>query len=239
MPMRVLMYDLFNREKPIIVKGAVQSDTWARGRLKDALEGTAAEIMGLIGKMATIETASKLFLTPYRALLDPETNKLYPVMGSELASRRTSMATPNPQQLAKRGDSVYVRGFYLPDYDDHVIVSLDWSQIELVLVGEMSGDPYFYECFSQIPYNDLHIIAASDNLGVTPETFKMLRQPEKFLDICGDKHHLLLNPKGERMDPAKAFKWWRTEIGKGSNFEYWYSGALSRVGQNLEVLCKR
>lgn len=235
MPMRVLMYDLFNRKKPIIVKGKVQSDTWARGRLKDALkEETAVSIMSLIGEMATIETASKLFLTPYRALLDPETNKLYPIMGSELASRRMSMATPNPQQLAKRGDSVYVRGFYLPDYPDHVIVSLDWSQIELVLIGEMSGDPYFHDCFSQIPYNDLHIIAAADNCGVTTNTFKMLKRPEEFLDVHGPNHPLLLNPKGEKMDPSKAFKWWRTEIGKGSNFEYWYSGALSNVGQNLD-----
>ena len=233
MPMRVIMYDLFRREKPLVVKGKVQSDAWARGRLKEALTGPAAETMTLVGAMGTIEQSSKLFLTPYRALLDPNTSTVYPVLGSELATRRMAMSTPNAMQLAKRGESVYVRGFYQPDYEDHVIVSLDWSQIELVLVGEFSGDPFFAQCYNRLPYDDLHIIACSDTLEVTPEEFLALKNTERFLDTYGADHKLLLNPKGEKMAPDKAFKWWRTEVGKGSNFSYWYSGALSQVGERL------
>ena len=45
--------------------------------------------------------------------------------------------------------------------------------------------------------------------------------------------HLLTNIHGEIMAPDKAFKYWRTEIGKVSNFSYWYSGSLYQVGKAL------
>jgi DNA polymerase I-like protein with 3'-5' exonuclease and polymerase domains len=237
MCMRVLMYDLCRRPKVILEHGKVQSDAYARGRVKEGFindgKTLAAEVMTLIGELATIEQVAKLYLTPYMALVDPETSKLHPVIGSELATRRTAMSTPNAQQLAKRGESVYVRGFYEADYPDHVIVSIDWSQIELVLIGEFSGDPYFRECYGQTPYRDLHEIAAADCLAVDVEQFRALKKAESFLDRYGADSHLLTNPKGEKMAPGKAFKYWRVEVGKGSNFSYWYSGALSQVGERL------
>lgn len=232
MCMRVIMYDLCRRPKVILEHGKVQSDAYARGRIKEGFikdgKTEAAEIMTIIGELATVEQVSKLYLTPYMALVDPDTSKLHPVISSELATRRTAMSTPNAQQLAKRGESVYVRDFYLPDYNDHVIVSIDWSQIELVLIGEFSGDPYFRECYGQLPYRDLHEIAAADCLSVDLEEFRALKKADPNVSP-----HLLVNPKGETMDPKAAFKYWRTEVGKGSNFSYWYSGALSQVGERL------
>ena len=238
MPMRTLMYDLFRRPKLMVVKGKVQSDAYARGRMKEMLvkEGNAdaASVMTTIGDLATIEQVSKLYLTPYLMLADPATGKLHPVLGSEQAARRMTMRTPNAAQLSKRNpETTYVRGFYLADYDDHVIVSIDWSQIELVLIGEESGDPYFADCFGQLPYKDLHEIASADALGATVEKFRALKKAETFLERYGASDPLLLNPRGEPMEPAKAFKYWRTEVGKGSNFNYWYSGALSTVGERL------
>ena len=229
MCMRVIMYDLFRRPKLIVVKGKVQSDAWARGRLKEALgHGPAADVLTVLGEMATIEQSSKLYITPYLKLVDPETGKLHPQLGSELATRRCAMQNPNAQQLAKRGESVYVRGFFLADYGDHVIVSIDWSQIELVLIGEESGDPFFKQCYSSLPYSDLHVIAVADCLEV-PQA-ELLRAKRGDTSVS---QTILLNTKGEVMEPEKAFKWWRTELGKGANFSYWYSGALSQVGERL------
>lgn len=246
---RLLMYDL-TQSTPITSKGKTQSDAESRGtlrerfatRIKQEQDAEALErlkhcdkLLELMGELASIEQRMKLYLTPYTLLTDPETHRMYPQVSSMLATRRMASSNPNVMQLAKRGESTYVRGFYLPDQDDHVFVSIDWSQVELVLVGEFSGDPEFKKAYGQIPYQDLHLGAAADVLGiviegVTPELLINMHKPE-----WADKipPALLIKPNGEKLTPDKAKKFWRTEVGKGSNFNYWYSGALSTVGEKL------
>lgn len=116
----------------------------------------------------------------------------------------------NGQQLAKRGDSVFVRGFFQADDPDSVIISADWSAIELVGVAANSQDPEFLKAYGQRPHDDLHTAAAAGVLGLSLEDFKAL--PNK--------------------------KDMRTVLGKGSNFEYWYSGWLmntaKKMGWNLD-----
>ncbi|HQT78203.1 MAG TPA: DNA polymerase [Rhodopila sp.] len=229
---RTLIYDLFQREKLLLEQGKVQSDGDARGRLKESLlkagKQVQADVLTSLAKLGTIEQAEKLYITPYLKMVDPDTGKLHPVMNSLLATRRMAMSTPNATQLAKRGETVYVRGFYLPDHDDHVIVSIDWSQIELVLMGEFSGDPEYHKCYSRIPYDDLHSIAAAGCLDVSDAIFAALKDPKASVP-----EHLLINPRGEPLKREAAHKYWRTEVGKGSNFEWIYSGFLANLGRTL------
>lgn len=237
MTQRVLMYDLF--QIPVIkYKGKVQSDGEARGKIIEKLpEGDKKKIMNILNEMVGIEQRMKLYLNPYLQLIDPETNKIYPQLSSQLNTRRMATSFPNPMQLSKRGESTYIRGFYLPDEEDHVIVSLDWSSFELVIIGELSGDPEFASVFGQLPFGDLHTGAAVDCLRVTI--------PELTLDIFNNLSRMTvdeinaINPKilidtsGNPMAPSKAKKDWRVKVGKGANFNYWYSGALSTVGDTL------
>lgn len=243
---RIFMYDLC-RFPPIIYKGKVQSDAETRGELRDKFKKEIQKdpttkdhyekcdkLLKLMGEMASIEQRMKLYLTPYQLLTDPETSRMYPEVSSMLATRRMACSNPNGMQLSKRGESTYVRGFYLADEEDHVLVSLDWSQIELVLIGELSGDPEFFKAYGQLPYQDLHLGAAADVLGVviegvTPELLKNMHKMEA--DTIPSA--LLIKPNGEALTPGAAKKFWRTEVGKGSNFNYWYSGALSTVGDKL------
>lgn len=201
MMMRTLMYDLPG-VKPIYSGGKVASDKEARAKLEKKNE-TVAPLIKIINEMAGIEQRMKLYLTPYLQLCDPDTQRVYPVVSSMLNSRRMAAKFPNPMQLAKRGESTYIRGFYEPDEEDHVIVSVDWSQIELVLIGDFSGDPGFAEAYGQLPFKDLHTKAVGDMF--------------------------------ETDDPKSLpnFKDLRTKVGKGANFNYWYSGALSTVGENM------
>ncbi len=232
MPMRVIMYDLF-RTKPIMEQGKVQSDADSRGRLIERLrkQGNeqAVECLLILGEIASIEQASKLYIAPYQKLVDPDTGMLHPQVSSELATRRLSMANPNPQQLAKRGDSVYVRGYYEADHDDHVIVSLDWSQVELVTAAEFSQDEEFLKVYRQLPYKDLHELTSAGILDVPLEAFQALRDPS----VTDHPPHILINTKGEQMAPASAYKYWRTEIGKGGNFESLYGLLLNTVGTRM------
>jgi DNA polymerase I-like protein with 3'-5' exonuclease and polymerase domains len=195
--------------------------------------------------MAGVEQRMKLFLTPYVLLTDPETQRLYPVVNSLLNSRRMAASSPNPMQLAKRGESTYVRGFFLGDTDEHVIVSLDWSAIELVIIGELSKDPEFKVAFGQRPHEDLHTGATASVLQVempwiTDTHLKALKRfstREDWRQAMGvdeDDTRLFTNLSGETLkDPSDALKFWRTEIGKGANFNYFYSGWLHTIGQKM------
>jgi DNA polymerase I-like protein with 3'-5' exonuclease and polymerase domains len=206
MAMRTLLHDLCGLST-VISGGKVSTDAASRLKLVEratkAEKTTAVAIIQLLNTMASIDQRMKLYLTPYGMLVDPETERLYPVLSSMLNSRRMATRFPNPMQLAKRGESTYVRGFYLADEDDHVIVSIDWSQVELVEIGDFSKDPAFAEAYGQIPFKDLHWKAVGDMFETD-------------------------DPKS--LPDAKNL---RTKVGKGANFNYWYSGALSNVGEAM------
>ena len=229
--MRILLHDLLGH-RLVRVGGKVSTDAEARGRMVKTFERTgndaAVRLLTLFTKLSGIEQAMKLYVTPYLNLIDPETGRVYPTINSLLATRRMAMSNPNAMQLAKRGESSYVRAFFLPDNDDHVVLSADWSSVELVLIGEYSGDKEFGRVFSQIPYGDLHTGAAADCLGWAESDFAALKRGNNPGNIP------LVDLDGQPMtDPTKYFKLMRTEIGKGANFNYWYSGALGTVGETL------
>lgn len=254
---RLLQYDLINM-KPVLAKGKVTSDADSRGVIRDRIKKKIEEnmddkhlvdryekadkLLQLMGELAGVEQRMKLYLTPYQLLTDPETDRMYPEVSSQLATRRMACSNPNAMQLAKRGESTYVRGFFLPDNEDHVLISIDWSQIELVLIGEFSGDPEFKKAYGQKPYQDLHLGAAADVLsvdveGLTAEYMKSFAQNYGSLETAeelikaGVNPRLFTAPNGDFLSPSKVVKFWRTAVGKGSNFNYWYSGALATIGE--------
>lgn len=232
MPSRTIYYDLMGH-KIIKSKGKIQSGKETRGKMIESYDETSPEkrLLDCMNKLTSIDQVMKLYLNPYLLLIDPETSRVYPGISSELATRRMSMSNPNAQQLSKRGDSTYVRGFYLPDNDDHVIMSSDYSAVELCIPGELSGDPEFVQCFSTRPPGDLHSRAAAAMLGMSLDDFNSLAHlPEDVTELKGVK---FINTKGELLKPAKFRKWARTELGKGANFSYMFSGALSNLQEKL------
>lgn len=252
--MRTIIYDLL-RCKMHYDMGKVASDAETRGRIREWIEKQmpntttpmdvssdeekrwklALSIMVDLQEMADIEQRMKLYLTPYTQLMDPETSRVYPSLSSQLATRRLATSFPNPMQLAKSGNSAYIRSFYLPDDpDDGVVVSADWSAIELVLIGDLSGDAGFAEVYGQIPYGDMHSGAAVDALsvktlpGLTEEEFR------EFKFGRNPNNRVLRDFSGRDLSPSDYHKFTRgTPVGKGVNFSYWYSGALSTVANNL------
>jgi DNA polymerase I-like protein with 3'-5' exonuclease and polymerase domains len=162
-------------------------------------------IMDSFRALADSDTTMKLFINKYLNLTDPDTGKIYPVLNSLLASRRMALAEPNLSQLPKFGGGAYVRSFFEADQDDHVVLTMDWSSVELVLIGDQSGDPEFAIVFGKRPFGDLHSETAAAILGLEVQVFK-------------------------KMPDAKQK---RTEIGKPANFGYWYSGGLGTVAKEL------
>jgi hypothetical protein len=147
-----------------------------------------------------------------------------------------AMQNPNGMQLAKRNKEInYVRSYFLPDNDNHVVLSADWSSVwSLSLSVNTRTDPIISpKVFSTIPYGDLHSGAAADCLAVA--TIPNLTESE-FLGFKRGENpngRRLVRHDGAELAPDKFVKWARTEIGKGANFNYWYSGALGTVGERL------
>ena len=251
--MRTIIYDLLQC-KMHYDQGKVASDAEARGRIREWIEkqlpttttpmdvdDADAKLWKLrlaamvdLQELSDIEQRMKLYLTPYTQLMDPETSRVYPSLSSRLATRRLATSFPNPMQLAKSGNSAYIRGFYLPDGADDIVISADWSAIELVLIGDLSGDAGFAEVYGQIPYGDMHSGAAVDALsvrtlpGLTEEEFR------EFKFGRNPNNRVLRDFSGRDLSPSDYHKFTRgTPVGKGVNFSYWYSGALSTVANNL------
>lgn len=237
MPIRMLLYDLIGADL-IWSDGKIQSNGDARGRVRDKLsDSDQIGVVDCLAQIAGIEQLMKLYVTPYLQLTDPETGRMYPNVSSSLATRRMAASYPNPMQIAKRGEGSTVRGFFLPDEDDHVLVSLDWSAIELVDIGEKSQDPEFLRAYGSLPHQDLHAGATADILKVeVPDldeaTFKSLKSATEWPDIPNIER-IKRNIKGEELPIEKAYSYWRTEIGKGANFNYWYSGFLGTIGERM------
>lgn len=235
---RVILYDLLGH-KPVRVGGKVASDAEARGRvmLTYQLSGEKdkADLLHLMNKLGSVEQAMKLYITPYINMVDPDTGRVYPRISSMLATRRMAMSDPNAMQLAKYGDSNYVRSYYEADSPDHLVLSADWSGVELVLIGEYSGDPEFARVFGQIPYDDLHSGAAADCLAVKTLPGLTLEEYLGFKrNLNPNNRELLHLLTGQPQEPKDYYKYTRgTPVGKGANFNYWYSGALGTVGENL------
>lgn len=207
MAQRYILFTIFNL--PCSASGGkINSDKDAREDMAEKVGGHP--LLDIYKKLSSAEQAFKLYITPYLCLVDPETGLMHPILTSMLATRRTSCSNPNGQQLAKRGDSVFVRGFFQADDPDSVIVSADWSAIELVGVAANSQDPEFLAAYGQRPHGDLHTSAAAGVIGLSVKEFKELPNKKDL----------------------------RTTVGKVANFEYWYSGWLmntaKKMGWNLD-----
>lgn len=201
----------------------------------------ASTIMRCLDKMADVEQQMKLYLNPYNMLVDPDTHRIYPTVSSLLNTRRMGCENPNGMQLSKRGESTYVRGFFLPERDDHLLIAVDWSQVELVLIGEESKDPAFYQAYGQLPYSDLHLGAAASAVRVqhpelTNDQLKNVGKlnPEELATFKASFPKVFINPvKNVELSQKEVLKFWRSDAGKPSNFGYWYSGSLMTVQPKL------
>lgn len=84
------------------------------------------------------------------------------------ATGRLSSNNPNLQNIPIRTErGREVRRTFIPRDDDHVILSADYSQIELRLIAEMSGDKHMMEAFAA--NMDIHRATAARVYGVALE----------------------------------------------------------------------
>ena len=102
-------------------------------------------------------------------LVNPKTGRLHTTFNQTVAATgRLSSQNPNLQNIPIRTESGRkVRQAFIPRNTDHILLAADYSQVELRLVAEISGDKNLMEAFLQ--GQDIHASTAAKVYGIQIE----------------------------------------------------------------------
>lgn len=103
------------------------------------------------------------------ALIHAETGKIHTSFNQAVtATGRLSSTNPNLQNIPVRDElGREIRKAFIPDNDDCLFFSADYSQIELRIMAHLSGDPHMIEAFRSGA--DIHAATAAKIYGVSIE----------------------------------------------------------------------
>lgn len=118
----------------------------------------------IVEKILLFRSLQKLRSTYVDALpelINPETKRIHSSFNQAIASTgRLSSNNPNLQNIPIRTEmGREVRKAFVPRDDEHVLLAADYSQVELRLIAEMSGDPVMSNAF--LKGLDVHSSTAS------------------------------------------------------------------------------
>ncbi len=114
------------------------------------------------------------YIEPFPNFVSPKTGKIHTTFNQALTSTgRLSSSKPNLQNIPIRTErGKEIRKAFVPSTPDGVLISADYSQIELRIMAHLSGDGHLIEAFRE--GRDVHSITAAKIFGisndeVTPE----------------------------------------------------------------------
>lgn len=126
------------------------------------------EIVPLIIRYRTVTKLYSSYIIGFLNLLD-QNNKIHTVFNQTLTSTgRLSSSEPNLQNIPVRTEEGRgLRKVFIPSHKDGFIVSADYSQIELRLLANFSGDDKLINAFNS--GEDIHSRTASEIFGIPIE----------------------------------------------------------------------
>lgn len=194
-----------------------------------ALVDCAEELKPVLEALRIIKMVStrfNLFYTPLPGFVHWKTGLVHSSHNQcGTNTRRASSSKPNLQQLSKNvkveGFSPRVRELYVPHKRGAVIVSLDFSSQELVLMAEWSRDPALVSCFVGDNLLDMHSVTG---VGVHNRMYSTEYSYAVFLEILA----------GESTPEQKKAKKSRS-LGKAVNFGSQYRIAAKKLSLMLMV----
>lgn len=118
-------------------------------------------IVPLILEYRNIKKLISTYIDPLPSLIDPRTGKIHTTFNQALtATGRLSSIRPNLQNIPVRTErGREIRKAFVPSFENGVLLSADYSQIELRLMAHLSGDNDFIEAFNS--GKDIHSATAS------------------------------------------------------------------------------
>ena len=137
----------------------------------DVLESLQDEhpIIPLILQYRKVSKLVSTYVDGLKAVIDPRDGRIHTVFKQTLTSTgRLSSAEPNLQNIPVReSEGRELRKAFVKKDDLHILVSADYSQIELRLLAHFSEDPVLVRAFTEGA--DIHADTASRVFGVPPE----------------------------------------------------------------------
>jgi DNA polymerase-1 len=135
-------------------------------------EETLSELIDVhpvISKILDFRNLKKLlstYIDPLPTLIQADTGKIHTTYNQALtATGRLSSVRPNLQNIPIRTErGREIRKAFVPSFENGLIMSADYSQIELRLMAHMSGDSLFIDAFRA--GKDIHAATASKIFGV-------------------------------------------------------------------------
>lgn len=123
-------------------------------------------IIGDILEYRNIKKLLSTYIDPLPNMISPITGKIHTTYNQSLtATGRLSSVKPNLQNIPIRTErGREIRKAFIPSFENGLIMSADYSQIELRIMAHMSKDEHFIKAFKE--GKDIHSATASKIFGV-------------------------------------------------------------------------
>lgn len=152
---------LYERLK--IVEKAPKTPTKQYSTAEDVLVKLrdAHPIVSLILEFRSLTKLIGTYLDSFPRLINPSTNRLHTIYNQAVtATGRLSSSNPNLQNIPIRTErGRFIRQAFVARNEDYLILAADYSQIELRLIADMSGDAHMIESFAN--GYDIHAATAA------------------------------------------------------------------------------
>jgi DNA polymerase-1 len=154
---------------------------------EDVLLKLAAKGHNIVDDILTFRELTKLKSTYVDALpqlINPKTGRVHTTYAQAVAvTGRLSSNNPNLQNIPVRTDrGREIRKAFVPRDKNHVLISADYSQIELRIVAAISGDPNMCAAFKE--GKDIHTATAAKVYGIDEsEVTKEMRYKAKSVNF--------------------------------------------------------
>ncbi|MGA9294803.1 MAG: DNA polymerase I [Ignavibacteriaceae bacterium] len=127
------------------------------------------EVVGMILDFRQVSKLKSTYTDALPNLIEPKTGRIHTDFNQTVASTgRLSSNNPNLQNIPIRTDlGKEIRKAFVPRNKDYVIMSADYSQIELRIMASISGDPGLTKAFKN--KEDIHRSTAALVFMVEPE----------------------------------------------------------------------
>jgi DNA polymerase-1 len=138
---------------------------------EEVLEELAASsrVAGLILKYRQLSKLKNTYVDVFPRMLSPVTGRLHARFNQAVtATGRLSMSEPNLQNIPARSDlGREIRKAFVPGHKGWILLSGDYSQVELRLLAHCSGDERLMKAFADGV--DIHASTAASLFGVPPD----------------------------------------------------------------------
>jgi DNA polymerase-1 len=136
----------------------------------DVLAGLSDhEIVADILEYREVTKLKSTYVDPLPRLVDPETGRIHTSFNQAItATGRLSSTNPNLQNIPIRSElGMEIRRAFIPGGDDRLLLSADYSQIELRILAHITEDENLIQIFQRD--EDLHRAAAAEIFEVAPD----------------------------------------------------------------------